>query len=79
MSLTDPFVRRPIMTTLVMVSILGAGLLAYFRLPVSDLPNVDFPTISVSASLPAADPETMASRLPRLWKRSFPRSQASSR
>ena len=54
MSLTDPFVRRPIMTTLVMVSILGAGLLAYFRLPVSDLPNVDFPTINVSASLPGS-------------------------
>ena len=61
MSLTDPFVRRPIMTTLVMVSILGAGLLAFFRLPVSDLPNVDFPTINVSASLPGAEPETMAS------------------
>ncbi len=61
MSLTDPFVRRPIMTTLVMLSILGSGLLAYFRLPVSDLPSVDFPTISVSASLPGASPETMAS------------------
>ena len=44
------------MTTLVMISILGAGLLAYFRLPVSDLPNVDFPTINVSASLPGAEP-----------------------
>lgn len=49
------------MTTLVMASILCAGLLAYFRLPVSDLPNVDFPTIMVSASLPGASPETMAS------------------
>ncbi len=61
MSLTDPFVRRPIMTTLVMMSILGSGLLAYLQLPVSDLPSVDFPTISVSASLPGASPETMAS------------------
>jgi HAE1 family hydrophobic/amphiphilic exporter-1 len=61
MTLTDPFIRRPIMTTLVMISILGAGLLAYFRLPVSDLPSVDFPTITVSASLPGASPETMAS------------------
>jgi len=61
MSLTDPFVRRPIMTTLVMASILGSGLLAFMRLPVSDLPSVDFPTISVSASLPGASPETMAS------------------
>ena len=71
MSLTDPFVRRPIMTTLVMVSILGAGLLAYFRLPVSDLPNVDFPTISVSASLPGAEPETMASSVATPLEKQF--------
>ncbi len=49
------------MTTLVMVGILLFGLLSYFRLPVSDLPNVDFPTILVSAALPGASPETMAS------------------
>ncbi|MCX6969199.1 MAG: efflux RND transporter permease subunit [Verrucomicrobia bacterium] len=61
MNLTDIFIRRPIATTLIMVSILGAGLLAYFRLPVSDLPSVDFPTITVSATLPGASPETMAS------------------
>ncbi|MEI6033806.1 MAG: efflux RND transporter permease subunit [Verrucomicrobiae bacterium] len=61
MGITDPFVRRPIMTTLVMISILAAGLLAYFRLPVSDLPSVDFPTITVSAGLPGASPETVAS------------------
>ncbi len=61
MSLTDLFVRRPIATTLIMVSILCAGLLAYFRLPVSDLPSVDFPTIAISAGLPGASPETMAS------------------
>ena len=71
MSLTDPFVRRPIMTTLVMVSILGAGLLAYFRLPVSDLPNVDFPTINVSASLPGAEPETMASSVATPLEKQF--------
>ena len=59
--MTDLFIRRPIMTTLVMLTILGAGLLAYSRLPVSDLPSVDFPTISVSAGLPGASPETMAS------------------
>ncbi len=59
--MTDLFVHRPIMTTLVMLTILGTGLLAYSRLPVSDLPSVDFPTISISASLPGASPETMAS------------------
>ncbi len=61
MSITDPFVRRPIMTTLVMASILGFGTLAYLQMPVSDLPSVDFPTISVTANLPGASPETMAS------------------
>ena len=59
--MTELFIRRPIMTTLVMLTILGAGLLAYSRLPVSDLPSVDFPTVSVSAGLPGASPETMAS------------------
>ena len=61
MNPTDLFVRRPIATALVMVSILGAGTLAYFRLPVSDLPSVDFPTITVAATLPGASPETVAS------------------
>jgi HAE1 family hydrophobic/amphiphilic exporter-1 len=61
MSPTDLFVRRPVATTLVMAAILGAGLLAYFQLPVSDLPSVDFPTINISAGLPGASPETMAS------------------
>ena len=61
MNPTDLFVRRPIATALVMASILGAGVLAYFQLPVSDLPSVDFPTITVSATLPGASPETVAS------------------
>ena len=59
------------MTTLVMVSILGAGVLAYVRLPVSDLPNVDFPTINVSAGLPGADPETMASSVAMPLEKEF--------
>ena len=59
--MTGLFIRRPIMTTLVMLTILGSGVLAYLQLPVSDLPSVDFPTITVSASLPGASPETMAS------------------
>jgi HAE1 family hydrophobic/amphiphilic exporter-1 len=57
---TQLFIRRPITTTLIMVAILLFGIFAYRLLPVSDLPNVDFPTISVSASLPGASPDTMA-------------------
>jgi len=71
MNLTDPFVRRPIMTTLVMLSLFGAGLLAYTRLPVSDLPSVDFPTINVSAGLPGASPETMASSVAMPLEKEF--------
>ena len=59
MNIAELFIRRPIMTTLVMVSILVFGLAAYRLLPVSDLPNVDFPTIQVTASLPGASPETI--------------------
>lgn len=71
MSLTDPFVRRPVMTTLVMLAILGSGILAFQRLPVSDLPNVDFPTLNVSASLPGASPETMASSVATPLEKQF--------
>lgn len=71
MSLTDPFIRRPIMTTLVMLSILFSGLFAYFHLPVSDLPDVDFPTIAVSASLPGASPETIASSVALPLEKAF--------
>src|SRR5947209_4594909 len=58
---TQLFIRRPITTTLILLAILLFGIFAYRLLPVSDLPNVDFPTIQVSASLPGASPETMAS------------------
>ncbi len=57
---TQLFIRRPITTTLIMAAILIFGVFAYRLLPVSDLPNVDFPTIQVSASLPGASPDTMA-------------------
>lgn len=60
MSIPEQFIRRPVMTTLVTSAITLFGWMAYERLPVSDLPNVDFPSISVSASLPGASPETMA-------------------
>src|SRR6202165_4271749 len=58
---TQLFIRRPITTTLIMAAILLFGIFAYLLLPVSDLPNVDFPTIQVNASLPGASPETMGS------------------
>src|SRR5882762_2376328 len=60
MNLSELFVRRPVMTVLVMAGILIFGLASYRLLPVSSLPNVDYPTIQVSASLPGASPETMA-------------------
>ena len=61
MNLPELCIRRPIMTSLVMVGVLLVGVIGYLTLPVSELPKVDFPTISVSASLPGASPETMAS------------------
>ncbi|MGH6870223.1 MAG: efflux RND transporter permease subunit [Rhizomicrobium sp.] len=61
MNLSEPFVRLPVMTTLLMAALVIFGVFGFFSLPVSELPNVDFPTIVVSASLPGADPETMAS------------------
>ncbi|HSY07081.1 MAG TPA: efflux RND transporter permease subunit [Steroidobacteraceae bacterium] len=60
MSPSEPFIRRPVATTLLTVGIALAGAIAYFKLPVSPLPQVDFPTISVSATLPGASPDVMA-------------------
>ncbi len=71
MSIAELFIRRPVMTTLVMLAILLFGIMAYQFLPVSDLPNVDFPTILVSASLPGASPETMASAVATPLERQF--------
>ncbi|HEX7419676.1 MAG TPA: efflux RND transporter permease subunit, partial [Thermoanaerobaculia bacterium] len=71
MNIAAIFIKRPVMTTLVMVAILLFGMMAYRQLPVSDLPNVDFPTIQVSASLPGANPETMASAVATPLERQF--------
>jgi HAE1 family hydrophobic/amphiphilic exporter-1 len=71
MNLAETFIRRPIATTLVMLAILIGGIAGYRLLPVSDLPNVDFPTILVSASLPGANPETMASAVATPLERQF--------
>jgi HAE1 family hydrophobic/amphiphilic exporter-1 len=61
MNISAPFIERPVMTVLLMVALVAFGVFGYSALPVSELPAVDFPTISVSASLPGADPTTMAS------------------
>src|SRR5271169_3698379 len=71
MSLPELFIRRPVMTTLVMAGILLAGIVGYRQLPVSDLPSVDYPTISVTASLPGASPETMASAIATPLEKQF--------
>lgn len=71
MNIAAIFIKRPVMTTLVMVAILLFGAMAYRQLPVSDLPNVDFPTINVNASLPGASPETMAASVATPLERQF--------
>jgi HAE1 family hydrophobic/amphiphilic exporter-1 len=71
MSIAGIFIHRPVMTTLVMLAILLFGLIGYRLLPVSDLPNVDFPTIQVTANLPGASPETMASAVATPLERQF--------
>jgi len=65
------FITRPVMTTLVMIAILIFGVMAYVKLPVSDLPNVDFPTIEVRVSLPGASPETMAAAVANPLEKQF--------
>jgi hydrophobic/amphiphilic exporter-1 (mainly G- bacteria), HAE1 family len=71
MTIAEPFIRRPIMTTLVMAAILLFGVLGYRSLAVSDLPNVDFPTIQVSADLPGANPDTMAAAVATPLEKQF--------
>ena len=71
MNIAEAFIRRPVMTTLSSLAIVLFGLMAYRYLPVNDLPNVDFPTIVVSASLPGASPETMASSVATPLEKQF--------
>ncbi|HTS87560.1 MAG TPA: efflux RND transporter permease subunit, partial [Gemmatimonadales bacterium] len=71
MNIAEPFIRRPVMTTLVSAGVLIFGVLAYRLLPVSDLPSVDYPTINVNASLPGASPETMASAVATPLEKQF--------
>src|SRR5437870_13635755 len=71
MTISEPFIRRPVATTLLTVAILLSGAVAYRLLPVSPLPQVEFPTISVMAGLPGASPETMASAVATPLERQF--------
>jgi multidrug efflux pump len=73
MSISAPFIRRPVATSLLSVAILLAGGIAFLFLPVSPLPEVEFPTISVNAGLPGASPETMASAVATPLERQFGR------
>jgi multidrug efflux pump len=72
-NISEPFIRRPIATTLLTIGVALAGVIAYRFLPVSPLPQVDFPTINVSASLPGASPDTMASSVATPLERQFGR------
>src|SRR5256885_13855973 len=69
--MSELFIQRPITTTLIMAGIVLFGLIGYQSLPVSDLPNVDYPTIQVSAGLPGASPETMAASVATTLERQF--------
>ncbi len=73
MNISEPFIRRPVATTLLVVAVFLAGAVAFRLLPVSPLPQVDFPTISVSAGLPGASPEIMASSVATPLERQFGR------
>jgi multidrug efflux pump len=72
-SISEPFIRRPIATSLLVIAIALAGILAFKFLPVSPLPQVEFPTIAVGASLPGASPDTMASSVATPLERQFGR------
>ena len=71
MNFSEFFIRRPVATVLLMAGVAMFGILAYWGLPVSDLPTVDFPTLSISASLPGADPQTMSSSVATPLERQF--------
>ncbi|MGD9609706.1 MAG: efflux RND transporter permease subunit [Desulfovibrionaceae bacterium] len=69
--MTDLFIKRPVATTLLMAALIFFGVVSYFSLPISEMPSIDFPTIQVSASLPGADPQTMASAVATPLERQF--------
>jgi multidrug efflux pump len=72
-NISEIFIRRPVATTLLTIGLVLSGAVSFRLLPVSPLPQVDFPTISVSASLPGADPETMSTSVAAPLERQFGR------
>src|SRR5215475_1665453 len=73
MNISSPFIRRPVATSLLALGVLISGILAYTRLPVAPIPQVEYPVISVNAGLPGASPETMASAVATPLERQFGR------
>src|SRR5208283_468519 len=71
MNPSEPFIRRPVMTAVLTVSVLLFGVLSYFRLPVNDLPAVDYPVIEVEVDYPGASPDTMANNVATPLERFF--------
>ncbi len=71
MNISEPFIRRPVATSLLMMALAVAGIAAFPLLPVAPLPQVDFPTVQVAAQLPGASPETMAATVAQPLERQF--------
>ncbi|MBU4237618.1 MAG: efflux RND transporter permease subunit, partial [Proteobacteria bacterium] len=71
MNISELFIKRPVMTSLIMLAMVIFGLFAYQLLPVNDLPSIDYPTIQVTSNLPGASPETMASAVATPLEREF--------
>src|SRR5438128_11341016 len=71
MNFSEPFIRRPVMTTVLTLSAILFGILSYFRLPVNDLPAVDYPVSQVDANYPGASPETVANNIATPLERQF--------
>src|SRR5712691_10122857 len=71
MNLSEPFIRKPVMTTVLTVSVILFGVLSYRQLPVNDLPAVDYPVIQVQADYPGASPDTVANNIATPLERQF--------
>src|SRR5204863_7570349 len=71
MNLSEPFIRRPVMTAVLTVAVVVFGVIAYRALPVNDLPSVDYPVIQVNANYPGASPETVANNIATPLERQF--------